>query len=55
MAFAGAGSADQNRIALLGQETAVRQIAHQRLVDGRVPSNAKPSRSLVSGSLAMVI
>ncbi len=35
MAFAGAGSADQDGIALLGQKAAIRQIAHQRLIDGR--------------------
>jgi hypothetical protein len=35
MAFAGARSANQDGIVLFGQEAAVRQIAHQRLVDGR--------------------
>ena len=33
--FAGAGSADQNGVALLGDEVAAGEVAHQRLVDRR--------------------
>ena len=35
MALAGACSADQDGVSLLGQKAAVRQLAHQRLIDGR--------------------
>jgi hypothetical protein len=35
MGFAGAGSANQHGIALLGEESAAGEIAHQRLVDRR--------------------
>jgi len=35
MAFPGSGSADQHAVALLGDEAAAGEIAHQRLVDRR--------------------
>jgi hypothetical protein len=35
MAFAGAGSADEDGVALLGKEVAGCQLANERLVDGR--------------------
>ncbi len=35
MGFAGAGSADQHGVALLGKESAVGEVAHQRLVKRR--------------------
>ena len=61
MRLAGAGSADQHRIALFGEKGAARQIADQRLVDRRageievvdVPG-LRRGRLLTSGSLAMV-
>ena len=53
MRFAGAGSADQHRVALLGKEGSARQIADQRLVDRRA-AKSKSSMSLAGGSLAMV-
>ena len=34
MAFAGAGSADQDGVSLLVQKAAIRRLTHQRLVDG---------------------
>ena len=53
MRFAGAGAADQDGVTMLGDKAATGEIIDQRLVDG-VPSNWKSSRSLASGSLAMV-
>ena len=52
MGLARAGSADQDQVALLGDEAAAGEIAHQGLVDRRV-LNAKSSTSLASGSLAI--
>ena len=51
--LAGAGSADQHGIALLGQKRAGRQIADQASLIG-VSVKSKSSMSLASGSLAMV-
>jgi len=53
MCFAGAGTADQHGITLLGDEAAAGEIIDSVWLMG-VPSNWKSSRSLASGSLAMV-
>jgi hypothetical protein len=50
MGFASAGAAG---VALLGDEAATGDVVDERLID-KVPSNWKSSRSLASGSLAMV-
>ena len=52
-AFAGTRTADQHDVALLGNEATTREVIHERLVDRRA-LNSKSSRSLASGSLAMV-
>src|SRR5712672_3258796 len=53
MRLAGAGPADQHGVALLGDEAAAGEVVDEFWLIG-VPSNWKSSRSLASGSLAMV-
>jgi hypothetical protein len=50
MALAGAGSADEDGVALLGKEVAGCQLANERLVDGRAVE-AEVVDILASGSL----
>jgi hypothetical protein len=54
MRLAGSGAADQDDVALLGNEGPAGEVTDQSLVD-RCSSKAKSSTSLASGSLAMVI
>src|SRR3954451_7357104 len=53
MRFAGSSAADEDGVALVGEEGSAGQLADQSLVTG-VPSKSKSSMSLVSGSLATV-
>jgi hypothetical protein len=53
MRFARSGPANQDDIALLRDEAAVGEVAHQSFVDC-VPVNSQPSASFASGSLAIV-
>jgi len=52
--FAGAGTADQDGVTLLGDEAAAGEIIDQRLVDGCAFELESPQDPLASGSLAMV-
>ena len=53
MGLAGAGAADQDDVALVGQEGAAGETRTRPSLIG-VPSKAKASRSLATGSLAVV-